>query len=71
MQATDIKVLPPNLCKLGSELQAGHISLGQFGERLCKNKHEALVQLSELPIVVVDYDLQEDLQTLDSLFKSL
>ncbi len=48
--------------------QAGDLSLGQLGKVLGKNKHETLALLGELNIVVADYDLQEDLQTLDSLF---
>ncbi|MEB4591540.1 UPF0175 family protein [Candidatus Thiothrix sp. Deng01] len=48
--------------------QAGDLSLGQLGKVLGKNKHETLTLLGELNIPFADYDLQEDLQTLDELF---
>lgn len=46
----------------------GNISLGQLAKTLGKNKHETLEFLGELNIPFADYDLAEDLQTLDDLF---
>ena len=48
--------------------QSGDLSLGQLGKVFGKNKHETLELLGELNIPFADYDLQEDLQTLDELF---
>lgn len=48
--------------------QTGDLSLGQLGKVLGKNKHETLELLGQLNIPLADYDLQEDLQTLDELF---
>ena len=46
----------------------GEISLGQLAETLGMNKHEALKLLGELNIPFTDYDLNEDLETIDKLF---
>ncbi len=48
--------------------QSGDLSLGQLGKVLGKTKHATLELLGELNIPFADYDLQEDLQTLDELF---
>lgn len=48
--------------------QEGIISLGQLAKTLGKNKHETLELLGKLNIPFADYDLAEDLQTLDDLF---
>lgn len=48
--------------------QEGDLSLGQLANALGKNKHETLALLGELNIPFADYDLQEDLDTLDELF---
>lgn len=48
--------------------QNGDISLGQLAKTLGMNKHEALDLLGELNIPFADYDLSEDLETLDALF---
>ncbi len=48
--------------------QAGDISLGQLAEALDKNKHQTLKLLGELNIPFADYDLEQDLQTLEQLF---
>lgn len=48
--------------------QSGDLSLGQLSKVLGKNKHATLELLGELNIPFADYDLQEDLQTLDELF---
>ena len=50
--------------------QAGDLSLGQLGKVLGKNKHETLALLGELNIPFADYNLQEDLQTLEALFSA-
>jgi len=50
--------------------QEGNISLGQLAKTLDKNKHETLAFLGELNIPFADYDLAEDLQTLDELFST-
>jgi predicted HTH domain antitoxin len=48
--------------------QAGDLSLWQLAKVLGKNRHETLELLGNLKIPVADYDLQEDLDTLDELF---
>ena len=48
----------------------GDISLGQLAKTLDMNKHQALTLLGELNIPFADYDLAEDLETLDELFPS-
>lgn len=48
--------------------QEGDLSLGQLAKALGKNKQEALMLLGEMNIPFADYDLQEDLNTLDELF---
>lgn len=48
--------------------QTGDLSLGQLGKVFGKNKHEMLDMLGALNIPFADYDLAEDLQTLDALF---
>ncbi len=50
--------------------QAGDLSLGQLGKVLGKNKYETLALLGELNIPFADYNLQEDLQTLEALFSA-
>lgn len=57
--------------KLNESIEAfkdGEISLGQLAETLGMNKHEALELLGELKIPFADYDLDEDLETIDKLF---
>lgn len=46
----------------------GELSLGQLASKLGMNKHEALNLLGEFNISFADYDLAEDLETLDLLF---
>jgi predicted HTH domain antitoxin len=48
--------------------QTDELSLRQLGKVLGKNKHETLELLRQLNILLADYDLQENLQTLDALF---
>lgn len=48
--------------------QAGDLSLGQLAEALGKNKHQTLALLGDLNIPFADYDLEQDLETLDQLF---
>ncbi|HPY42500.1 MAG TPA: UPF0175 family protein [Thiolinea sp.] len=48
--------------------QAGDLSLGQLANVLSKTKQEALAMLGALNIPFADYDLREDLATLDELF---
>lgn len=50
--------------------QAGDLSLGQLANALGKNKHTTLELLGELNIPFADYDLQEDLDTLDTLLSA-
>lgn len=47
--------------------QSGDMSLGQLAKSLGKNKQETLKFLGTFKIPVADYDLQEDLETLESL----
>ena len=46
----------------------GELSLGQLASKLGINKHEALNLLGEFNIPFADYDLAEDLETLNKLF---
>lgn len=46
----------------------GELSLGQLAVEPGKNKHETLTLPGELKVLFVDYDLREDLITLDELF---
>ena len=48
--------------------RAGDLSLGQLAAALGKTKHATLDLLGELKIPFADYDLAEDLKTLDELF---
>lgn len=48
--------------------QSGDLSLGQLAHVLGKNRHATLELLNNLNIPVADYDLQEDLDTLNELF---
>lgn len=63
MKPTDKK-----LNELIAAFKDGKISLGQLAETLGTNKHEALRLLDELNIPFADYDLNEDLETIDELF---
>jgi predicted HTH domain antitoxin len=47
--------------------QAGDLSLGQVARVFDKNKLEMMRLLSELGVPLADYDLQEDLDTLNAL----
>jgi|MudIll2142460700_1097286.scaffolds.fasta_scaffold800541_2 predicted HTH domain antitoxin len=47
--------------------QAGDLSLGQVAQVFEKPKEETMRLLSELGIPIADYDLAEDLETLDLL----
>jgi len=47
--------------------QSGHLSLGQLATILQKNKSETLKMLGQLNIPIADYDLAEDLQTIEQL----
>ena len=46
----------------------GELSLGQLARKLGVNKHETIGLLGELNIPFADYDLAEDLETLNELF---
>ena len=50
------------------DVKADEVGLIELAKTLGKNKHETLAFLGELNIPFADYDLAEDLQTLDDLF---
>ena len=47
--------------------QAGDLSLGQVAQVFEKPKEETMRLLSELGVAIADYDLAEDLETLEML----
>lgn len=47
--------------------EAGDLSLGQLAKALEKNKAETMILLGQLNIPIADYDLQEDLKTVEML----
>ena len=47
--------------------QEGELSFGQLSKDLSKNHHEAMKLLGSLNIPIADYDLEEDLKTVDWL----
>lgn len=49
-------------------LTNGELSLGQFASKLGINKLETLKLLGEFNIPLADYDIAEDLETLNELF---
>ncbi|MDX1656001.1 MAG: UPF0175 family protein [Candidatus Competibacteraceae bacterium] len=46
--------------------QSGDLSLGQLARVFAKSKAEMMQVLGDLGIAVVEYDLNEDIETLDS-----
>ena len=46
----------------------GKLSIGQLARELRMNKHQTLALLGKLNIPFANYDLAEDLKTLDELF---
>ena len=47
--------------------QAGDLSLGQVAQVFGKSKEETMRLLAELGVPIADYDLAEDLETLETL----
>ena len=47
--------------------QSGDLSLGQLAASLDKTKSETLAMLGQLNIPIADYDLSEDLETINTL----
>jgi len=48
--------------------EKGDLSLGQLAENFGKSKIDTMQMLGQLKIPIADYDLQEDLDTVEKLF---